>query len=183
MSSHFSWSNHKTINDLLYQGVDLLYQPFDFFNNVHERLVRKRLKKSMRFCGENVYIGPNVRIDEPFNLELGNNTCICTLTHISALGGVKIGDDTMISSLCSITTLTHPINSRSRVAEPVISKPIVIGRNCWIGTGAIILSGITVGDDAIIGAGSVVTKDVSPATVVVGSPAKVLKEIKQLMPC
>lgn len=183
MPSHFFWSNKKNINDLLYQGVDFLYQPFDFFNSLHKRLARRRLKKSMKFCGENVYIGPNVMIDEPFNLELGNSTCICTLTHISALGGVKIGDGTMISSLCSITTLTHPINSYSRVTEPAISKPIVIGRNCWIGTGAIILPGITVGDDAIIGAGSVVTKDVSPATVVIGSPAKVLKEIKQLMSC
>ncbi|MBV8883060.1 MAG: hypothetical protein JO235_03535 [Chroococcidiopsidaceae cyanobacterium CP_BM_RX_35] len=178
MPSYFFSSNHEIIVRPLYYIADLLYKPWDFFNTVYKRLNRKRLKKSMKFCGENVYIGPQVIIDEPFNLELGNNTCICEFTHISALGGVRVEDGTMISSHCSIATITHPNNSHNRITEPVITKPVVIGRNCWIGTGAILLPGITIGDDAIVGAGSVVTKDVLPKTVVIGSPATVLKEIE-----
>lgn len=178
MPSYSFWSDQEIIVRPLYYITDLLYKPWDFFNVVYKRLNRKRLKKSMKFCGENVYIAPQVIIDEPFKVELGNNICINEFTHISGLGGVKIEDGAMISSHCSIATITPPNNSLRRFTEPVITKPVVIGKNCWIGTGAIILPGITIGDDAIVGAGAVVTKDVLPKTVVVGSPAKVLKEIE-----
>ncbi|MBV9386685.1 MAG: hypothetical protein JOZ78_09680 [Chroococcidiopsidaceae cyanobacterium CP_BM_ER_R8_30] len=176
MSTYFRYS-HEIIVRPLYHIADFLYKPWDFFNVVYNRLKRKRLKKSLKFCGGNVYIGPQVIIDEPFNVELGNNTCVCEFTHISGLGGVRIEDGTMISSHCSIATITHPKNSYSRITDPVITKPVVIGRNCWIGTGAIILPGITIADNAIVGAGAVVTKDVLPKTIVVGSPAKFLKEV------
>ena len=84
----------------------------------------------------------------------------------------------MISSNCSITSVTHLSNSSFRLLKPSIEKPIIIGKNVWIGTGAIILPGITLGDHAIIGAGSVVTKDVPPETIVVGNPAKYLRKVE-----
>jgi acetyltransferase-like isoleucine patch superfamily enzyme len=84
----------------------------------------------------------------------------------------------MISSNCSITSVTHPSNSSFRLLKPSIEKPIIIGKNVWIGTGAIILPGIIVGDHAIIGAGSVVIKNVPPETIVVGNPAKYLRKVE-----
>ena len=84
----------------------------------------------------------------------------------------------MISSNCSITTTTHPIDSAKRFAEDGITKPVIIGKNAWLGMGAVLLPGITIGDDSIVGAGSVVTKDVPPKSIVVGNPAKVLRKIE-----
>lgn len=176
--SYFLRSKFKFIFELLYLLLDWLYQPFDLFSTVYKRLNIKRLKKSMSFCGENVYIGPQVILNDPSNIELGNNACIGAFTHIFGTGGVKIGDGTMISTHCSIATITHLNNSCSRVADHVILRPVIIGKNCWIATGAIVLPGITIGDHAIIGAGSVVTKDVAPKSIVAGCPAKLLKEVE-----
>ncbi|WP_308189864.1 DapH/DapD/GlmU-related protein [Nostoc sp. XA010] len=95
---------------------------------------------------------------------------------IFLLGGVKIGSGTMISRNCSITTVTHSINSADRSLG--ITKPVTIGRNVWIGTGAIILPGVTIGDYSVVGAGAVVTKSIPAMQVFVGNPAKFLKEVK-----
>jgi acetyltransferase-like isoleucine patch superfamily enzyme len=83
---------------------------------------------------------------------------------------VTIGDDTLIASHVAITSLTHDPRADLYSASQQ-SRPIVIGRNVWIGTHAVILPGVTIGDGAIIGAGAVVTRDVAPRAVVVGVPA------------
>ena len=110
------------------------------------------------------------------NLTLGRNVAISAFVHIVANGRVSIGDNTIIASSVQITSSTHdqavrPFRSFRRDA------PVSIGRNVWIGAGAIILPGVTVGDDSVIGAGSVVTRDVAPATVVVGTPARVVRRL------
>jgi maltose O-acetyltransferase len=72
-----------------------------------------------------------------------------------------------------IYTATHPLDAALRRTGIEGARPVRIGHNVWIGGGAIVLPGVTVGDDAVIGAGSVVTRDVPPGAVVVGNPAKV----------
>jgi len=84
----------------------------------------------------------------------------------------------MISSNCSITSTTHPTDSAKRFAEDEITKPVIIGKNAWLGMGAVLLPGVTIGDDSIVGAGSVVTKNVPPKSIVVGNPAKFLRKIE-----
>ncbi len=85
---------------------------------------------------------------------------------------VHIGSGTMFGPAVQILTATHPIDAATRVSGPEYGVPIRIGRDCWIGGGAIIQPGVTIGDRCIVGAGAVVTKDVPDDTIVVGNPAR-----------
>jgi maltose O-acetyltransferase len=85
---------------------------------------------------------------------------------------VHIGDGTQIGPAVQIYTADHPRDAETRRSGLEFGRPVVIGKNVWIGGGAIILPGVTVGDDALIGAGSVVTRDVPAGATVVGNPAR-----------
>jgi len=106
---------------------------------------------------------------------LGKNVFInhdCTFLD---MGGITIEDEVMIGPKVCITTEGHPLNPHERKQLQV--KPVAIKRNAWIGAGATILPGVTIGENAVVAAGAVVSKDVSPNTVVAGIPAKVIKTI------
>ena len=112
--------------------------------------------------GENVRIGRNVFINQN-----------CTMYD---LGGIDIADDVMIGPNVSIITSGHPIEPSQRRAC-VIAKPIVIEKNVWIAAGATILGGVTVGENSVVAAGSVVTRHVPPNTLVGGNPARVIRSV------
>jgi acetyltransferase-like isoleucine patch superfamily enzyme len=112
--------------------------------------------------GENIRVGRNVFINQN-----------CTMYD---LGGIDIADDVMIGPNVSIITSGHPIEPSQRRAF-VIAKPIVIERSVWIAAGATIIGGVTVGENSVVAAGSVVTRDVPPGTVVGGNPARVIRSI------
>jgi acetyltransferase-like isoleucine patch superfamily enzyme len=97
----------------------------------------------------------------------------CTLYDFAE---VSIGDDVMIGPNVSLLSAGHPVAPSQRRAS-LIGKPIVIGRNVWIAAGATIIGGVTVGDDSVVAAGSVVTRDVPPDTLVGGNPARVIRSI------
>jgi acetyltransferase-like isoleucine patch superfamily enzyme len=115
-------------------------------------------------CGVDISVGRNVFVNQN-----------CTFYD---LGGLEIGDDVMIGPNVNIITTGHPVEPSRRRAG-IIAKPIVIGRNVWIGAGATIIGGVTVGENSVVGAGSVVTKDVPPNTLVGGNPAKVIRSIAE----
>ena len=112
-------------------------------------------------CGKNTHIGKNVFI---------NSGC-----HFQDQGGIFIGDNVLIGHNVAMCTLNH--NQKPSKRSNMIPKPIKIGNNVWIGSKATILQGVTIGENAIISAGAVVTKDVRANTVVVGVPAREIKEI------
>ena len=91
-------------------------------------------------------------------------------------GGITIGDEVFIAPKCNLTTINHDFNPYNRQAT--FCKPIVIGNRVWIGIGVTICPGVSIGDNSIIAAGSVVTKDVPPNVIAGGNPAKVLKSIE-----
>jgi acetyltransferase-like isoleucine patch superfamily enzyme len=112
--------------------------------------------------------GPDTRVGR--NVFINQN---CTFYD---LGGLDIADDVMIGPNVSLITSGHPLEpSRRRAA--VIAKPIAIGRNVWIGAGTTIIGGVSVGENSVVAAGSVVTKDVPPDTLVGGNPARVIRSI------
>lgn len=112
--------------------------------------------------GENIRVGRDVFINQN-----------CTMYD---LGGIDIGDDVMIGPNVSIITSGHPLEPARRRAF-VTAKPIVIERNVWIAAGAMIIGGVTIGENAVVAAGSVVTRDVPPNTLVGGNPARVIRSI------
>ncbi|WP_243471524.1 DapH/DapD/GlmU-related protein [Winogradskyella sp. MH6] len=109
------------------------------------------------------------------NLKLGKNIFINQNCQILDLGGVTIDDDVMVGPRVNLLSETHPVEPESRKA--LIGKPIHIKTGAWIGAGSTILSGVTVGEHAIVAAGAVVSKDVPDRTVVAGVPAKIIKSI------
>jgi acetyltransferase-like isoleucine patch superfamily enzyme len=104
------------------------------------------------------------------HLRVGDKVSFNAFVHIWAQGGVTIGDSTLIASHVAITSLTHGTGS-ALYSETLVSKPVEIGRNVWIGAHAVILPGVRIGDGAIIGAGAVVNRDVASGDVVAGVPA------------
>jgi acetyltransferase-like isoleucine patch superfamily enzyme len=107
---------------------------------------------------------------------VGRNVFINQNCTFYDLGGLDIGDDVMIGPNVSLITSGHPLDPAQRRAF-VIAKPIVIERNVWIAAGATVIGGVTIGENAVVAAGSVVTKDVPPNTLVGGNPARVIRSI------
>ena len=115
------------------------------------------------FGGHHVHFGKNVYAN--FNLTLVDDT------HI------YVGDYTMFGPNVTIATAGHPICPELREKGLQYNMPVRIGKNCWIGANAVILPGITIGDNVVIGAASVVTKDIPSNVVAVGNPCRVLREV------
>lgn len=121
------------------------------------------------FTPLNINYGPGVSFGRDCFLNFG-----CTLL---ALGGITIEDDVFIGPHCVLATEYHPEDPATR--HSLLTKPIVVKRNAWLGANVTVLAGVTVGENAIVAAGSVVTKDVPANMVVAGTPAKVIREIKR----
>jgi len=106
---------------------------------------------------------------------IGKNVVINHACSFLDIGGITIEDDVLIGPKVNLITEGHPLNPAERKALMV--KPVIIKRNVWIGAGATILPGVTVGENAMVAAGAVVNKDVPANTVVAGVPAKIIKSI------
>ncbi|GAB4002827.1 sugar O-acetyltransferase [Spirosoma daeguense] len=108
-------------------------------------------------------------------IQLGKNVFINHACSFLDIGGIRIEDDVQIGPRVNLTSENHPLDPTDR--QTLIPRPVVIKRNAWIGAGATILPGITVGENAVVAAGAVVSRDVPPNTVVAGVPAKVVKTL------
>ena len=159
--------------------LDRLYE----FNQTRPTEFAKRqamLREMFAEIGENCYIEP------PFHANFGgrhvhfgrnvyanfNLTCVDD-THI------YVGDYTMFGPNVTIATAGHPVLPELRAQGYQYNAPVRIGKNCWIGAGAILLPGITIGDNVVVGAGSVVTKDLPDNVVAVGNPCRVLRPVNE----
>ncbi|WP_324288363.1 acyltransferase [Pedobacter sp. SL55] len=145
-------------------------------NEKHRRLIDK-----MKYCGINVRLDRSVHILVPQEFEIGNNSSISSYTTIYATFGVKIGENCLISSNCGISSYNHVPNSLNRPRDVSkdknYSKPVTIGNNVWIAMNCCILPGVTIGNNSIIGAGSVVTRNVPENEIWAGNPAKFIKKL------
>lgn len=112
------------------------------------------------------------------NIRIGHKVFINQCCTIYDMGGVDIGDLVMIGPNVNIITAGHPLAPAKRRAY-LEAKPIVIEKNVWIATAATILGGVTIGENSVIGAGAVVTKDVPPNSFVAGVPAKVIRSLEE----
>ena len=126
-------------------------------------------------------IDKSTRIFPPFYTNFGRfitpgkNVFINHACSFLDLGGINIEDDVLIGPKVNLITEDHPLDPAER--QTLLPKPIVIKRNAWIGAGATLLPGVTIGENAVVAAGAVVSKDVPAITVVGGVPAKIIKSI------
>ncbi len=130
-------------------------------------------------------IGQNSIIEPPFycsygqNIHLGEHVFLNVLCIILDCNEVRIGDHVMIGPGVQIYTAAHMLEAEARNQGWEIAKPIVIEDNVWLGGGAILVPGVRIGRNAVVGAGAVVTRNVPANTVVAGNPARVIREIGQ----
>ena len=157
--------------------LDKLYD----FNMTRPTELDKReemLKGMFAEIGENCYIEPPFHANHAgYHVHFGNNVyanfglTLVDDTHI------YVGDCTMFGPNVVVATAGHPILPELRERALQFNMPVHIGRNCWLGAGVIVLPGVTIGDNSVIGAGSVVTKDIPANVIAVGNPCRVLREI------
>src|SRR3954463_12228485 len=125
-------------------------------------------------------LDPSVRVLPPFhtdsgrNLSFGRNVFVNHGCSAMDLGGIAIGDDVMIAPNVQLISSGHPLDPTIRRSH-ITTAPVRIGRGAWIAAGATILQGVTVGDDAVVAAGAVVTRDVPARTLVAGVPARIVR--------
>ncbi len=169
-------------NDKDIMAEQLLYlEKLYNFNATRPTEYEKREKMLKEMFAE---IGDGCYIEPPFHSNWGGKHChfgknvyanfnltLVDDTHI------YIGDYTMIGPNVTVATAGHPILPELRQKGYQYNFPVTIGKNCWIGAGAVIVPGITIGDNVVIGAGSVVTKDIPSNVVAVGNPCRILREI------
>ena len=173
---HKSMGNEMSkIHKAFYYAVTL------WGNRVINKLPSRHLRKAFYSMlgakmGKNCFPCRRVEILLPKGLKLGDGVAVGWYAELDARGGITVGHDTNISSHVKLITGSHDINDPEFTADFL---PIHIGHHCWIGTGAMILQGVSIGDGAVVAAGAVVCKDVEPWTVVGGIPAKKIQDREQ----
>jgi maltose O-acetyltransferase len=174
-----------------------LYDPLDpqlIAERIQTRLLLKELNDLREDDAENRTrvlqelipgAGTGLWIQPPFYCDYGNNICVgekvffnfnCVVLDVAP---VTIGSRTMCGPNVQIYTATHPLNYRERSSGLEYAKPITIGEDVWIGGNAVICPGVTIGHRSIIGAGSVVTKNIPPDVLAAGNPCKVIRPLHE----
>lgn len=155
----------------------------DEYNAIPRRFVERRAAMLPQMFAE---VGDGCYIESPFYANWGGHHVHLGKGVYANFGAtfvddthIYIGDATMLGPNVVIATAGHPIDPELRARALQYNMPVRIGRNCWLGAGVIVMPGVTIGDDTVIGAGSVVTKDIPSGVVAVGNPCKVMREVGQ----
>lgn len=138
---------------------------------------RDHLEKLLGALGEGSYVKPPLYVDYGENIFLGDRVFINYNLVALDVADITIGDDCQLGPNVLLLTPTHPIDPQMRKDKLEAAKPITLEDNVWLGGGVIVCPGVTIGHDSVIGAGSVVTKDIPPLVVAVGNPARILRHI------
>ena len=149
------------------------------FNALHPQKIAERneILKNLFGKSKKFFIEPPFRCDYGYNIEIGDNFYANYNLIILDCAKVSIGDNVLIGPNVGIYTAGHPLDFELRNDEYEYAFPITIGNNVWIGANVVINPGVSIGDNTVIGSGSVITKDIPSNVVAVGNPCKVLREI------
>ena len=158
--------------------ADLCYD----YNHTRPSDVKRReeiIRQLFGKVGKNPYVEPNIFCGFGKNIEVGDNFFANNNCVFVDPGKIVFGDDVKIAPQCGFYTALHPLDPQQRKDNYEAAYPIVVGNNVWFGGGVKVLPGVTIGDNAVIGAGSVVTKDIPANVLAVGNPCRVIREITE----
>ncbi|HCN48839.1 MAG TPA: maltose acetyltransferase [Chryseobacterium sp.] len=150
------------------------------YNELKNSDTEKRGELLRRILGsvkENVCIEPSFWCDYGYNIEVGENFYANHNLVILDCAKVEFGDNVFIGPNCSFYTAGHPLDAKKRNEGLEYAHPIKLGDNVWLGGNVVVLPGVSIGSNSVIGAGSVVTKDIPEYVVAVGNPCRVVKNI------
>ncbi len=167
--------DQELVNDR--HNARLKFQKINSLNDDDKAERNALLAKLIPNAGDNLWIEPPFYCDYGYNIKAGSNVFMnfnCCILDVCA---VTIGDNTMFGPNVQIYTATHPLEFKERNSGREFAKPITIGKNVWIGGNAVICPGVSIGDNVVIGAGSVVTKSFPKDVFIAGNPAKIIKTI------
>ena len=190
MEEFFMTEKEKSYAELLYQPGDpeLAADRDETVKKLHEYNKMNPLDRDARQTAIRGLLGKagkNCVVEQPFfctygyNTTVGDNFFLNVNGKLMDSGKITIGNNVFIAPNVCIVTEEHAMDVKQRVEGLEYTHPVNIGDNVWICTGAIILPGVTIGDNSVIGAGSVVTKDIPPNSLAVGNPCRVIREIAQ----
>ena len=176
-SGQIYWPSDESIMTEQLGYLDLM----DEYNRTPRRMQKERQEMLKRLFAE---VGENCYIESPYFANWGGHH-VHLGSNIYANAGLKlvddthiyIGDCTMLGPNVVIATAGHPIDPDLRRRGLQYNMPVRIGSNCWLGAGVIVLPGVTIGDNTVVGAGSVVTRDLPSGVVAVGNPCRVLRPV------
>ncbi len=140
-----------------------------------DELIRKLFGK----VGKNVYVEPHIFCGFGFNIEVGDNFYANNNCNFVDPGKIIFGDNVFLAPSCQFYTAHHPIDKELRNQLLEYARPISVGNDVWIGGNTVVLPGVTIGSNVVIGAGSVVTRDIPDNVVAVGNPCRVIREITE----
>ncbi|MFN6540161.1 MAG: acyltransferase [Nostoc sp. EkiNYC01] len=157
--------------------VPRLVQWGEYVETKIRRYKHQQLKSKLKFCGSGLRFKRDVRIEHPQNVSLGNKVYIGQDVILDGRGGITIGDNTTLGFNVVILSANHDYQSNDLPYEHnvYIHKPVIIGRNAWIGGNVLIIPGVSIGDGAIVAAGTVVTANVEPLAIVGNQPMRTIK--------
>ncbi|MEL6221956.1 MAG: sugar O-acetyltransferase [Cyanobacteria bacterium J06627_8] len=159
------------------QRASILMQRFNTSDPADLDARRTILRELLGTLGEDAEIRPPLLCDYGYQIHIGARTFINYGAVLLDVATITIGADVQIGPNVQFLTPTHPLEPEPRLAKWEAAKPITIGNNVWLGGGVIICPGITVGENTVVGAGAVVTKDLPANVVVVGNPARVIRQL------
>ena len=189
-----NYLNAYKVNNLINELVSIITKARRLTKQYNQTKFEDTIQKDNILSELFAKIGNNVKIDVPFycdygqHISIGNNVIIninCTFVDCNK---ITIGNNVLIASNVQIYTATHPVNISDRLLDNwsynnphaffnTYALPVTIEDNVWIGGGVIILPGVTIGKNSVIGAGSVVNKSIPPNSLAVGNPCKVIRKI------
>jgi maltose O-acetyltransferase len=147
-------------------------------SSVDEVAERRRiLRELLGSVGDEVEIRPPLHCDYGFQIHIGARTFINFNLTALDVARITIGDDAQIGPNVQLLTPTHPLEAEARRAKLEAAKPITIGHNVWLGGGVIVCPGVTIGDNTVVGAGSVVVRDLPANVLAVGNPARIVRTL------
>ncbi len=138
---------------------------------------RAVLARLLGTLGDDASVVPPLRVDYGYNVHLGARSFVNFDAVMLDVAPISIGADCQLATRVQLLTATHPIDAAERAKMWEWGEPITLEDRVWLGGGVIVLPGVTIGADTVVGAGAVVTRDLPPGVIAVGNPARVLREV------